>query len=85
MALKKLHQKKISGFDQVVEAPAYWRIDSIDGNKNSVNIKANAYVNNVQVDGFSALFVPDLDGTNFIKQAYEHLKSLPEFAGAVDC
>jgi len=22
---------------------------------------------------------------NFIKQAYEHLKTLPEFAGAIDC
>lgn len=27
----------------------------------------------------------DLDGGNFIKQAYEHIKTLPEFAGAVDC
>ena len=30
-------------------------------------------------------FVPDLDGPNFVKQAYEHLKTLPEFADAVDC
>ena len=27
----------------------------------------------------------DLDGANPIKQAYEHLKTLPEFAGATDC
>lgn len=27
----------------------------------------------------------NLDGSNPIKQAYEHLKALPEFAGAVDC
>ena len=26
-----------------------------------------------------------LDGPNPIKQAYEHLKTLPEFADAVDC
>lgn len=26
-----------------------------------------------------------LDGENPIKQAYDHLKSLPEFAGATDC
>lgn len=31
------------------------------------------------------LFTPDMDGGNFIKQAYEYLKTLPEFAGAVDC
>jgi hypothetical protein len=26
-----------------------------------------------------------LDGDNPIKQAYDHLKTLPEFAGATDC
>ena len=26
-----------------------------------------------------------IDGDNPIKQAYEHLKTLPEFAGAVNC
>jgi hypothetical protein len=31
------------------------------------------------------VFAPNLDGPNFIKQAYEHLKTLPEFDGAVDC
>jgi hypothetical protein len=30
-------------------------------------------------------FAPNLDGANFIKQAYEHLKTLPEFSGATDC
>jgi hypothetical protein len=27
----------------------------------------------------------DMNGENPIKQAYEHLKTLPEFADAVDC
>ncbi len=30
-------------------------------------------------------FAPELDRENFIKQAYEHLKTLPEFEGAEDC
>ena len=30
-------------------------------------------------------FQPDLEGPNFIAQAYEHLKTLPEFADAEDC
>jgi len=30
-------------------------------------------------------FTVNLEGGNFIKQAYDHLKSLPEFAGAQDC
>jgi hypothetical protein len=29
--------------------------------------------------------VPSLDGDNSIRQAYLHLKTLPEFANAVDC
>lgn len=30
-------------------------------------------------------FVPVLEGSNFIAQAYDYLKTLPEFEGAVDC
>jgi hypothetical protein len=30
-------------------------------------------------------FPPNMQGENFIKQAYEHLKTLPEFAGYVNC
>lgn len=30
-------------------------------------------------------FFHDLNGKNFIAQAYEHLKTLPEFSGATDC
>lgn len=30
-------------------------------------------------------FTPDMNGPNFIKQAYLHLKTLPEFEGAEDC
>jgi hypothetical protein len=30
-------------------------------------------------------FKINLDGKNFIAQAYDHLKTLPEFADAIDC
>ena len=30
-------------------------------------------------------FTPSMDAGNFIKQTYEHLKTLPEFANAEDC
>ena len=33
----------------------------------------------------SYTFAPKLDGENFIKQAYEHLKTLEEFKDAIDC
>lgn len=30
-------------------------------------------------------FPANMDGPNFIRQGYEYLKTLPEFAGAADC
>jgi len=36
-----------------------------------------------QIDSKS--FEYSLDGDNAIRQAYKHLKTLPEFAGATDC
>jgi hypothetical protein len=30
-------------------------------------------------------FVPSMGGKNFFAQAYDHLKTLPEFNGALDC
>ena len=48
--------------------------------KNKVNDKDGELV-----DTRSMSFVPVLDGDNFIRQAYFHLKTLPEFAGATDC
>ncbi len=37
-----------------------------------------------QIDKKSFAFDLDLNGGNPIKQTYEHLKTLPEFAGAAD-
>ena len=31
------------------------------------------------------IFTPDLDGPNYLKQGYQHLKSLEEFDEATDC
>ena len=44
---------------------------------------ANAKADAIKHEQFN--FVPNLEGQNFIAQAYEHLKTLPEFAGAEDC
>jgi hypothetical protein len=69
---------------------AYHRVENvmlIDKTKMSFNVRA--YVNN------EAKFLPlkdsghtcnyEINGLNPIKQAYEYLKTLPEFAGATDC
>ncbi|OBQ36116.1 MAG: hypothetical protein AN484_25890, partial [Aphanizomenon flos-aquae WA102] len=65
---------------------AYVKVISVNGNKNQIN-------GHVRFTGDVAEFtrqyqvpVSVADGApNFIKQVYEHLKTLPEFVGAEDC
>lgn len=66
---------------------AYVKVTSIQGTKTRVNA---AYEFRTATDGVGfawgeSEFVPDMNGPNFIRQAYLHLKTLPEFANAVDC
>lgn len=72
---------------------AYCRIGSLSGDKNLLNITVNTYMDHdavlsgkgtVQQSGYD--FVPSVEDNapNFIKQGYEYLKTLPEFAGATD-
>lgn len=49
-------------------------------NKESYNDQIGTCINNM-----SYSFIPDLLGDNFIKQGYEYLKTLPEFADCIDC
>jgi hypothetical protein len=47
--------------------------------------QAVADTNSNEYAGFSFEFAPDLESAdNFIKQAYDYAKTLPEFSGAVD-
>ena len=68
---------------------AYHRVENVSLlNKNSLNFTVLSYAsasNNVsfQANAYSCSY--DLDGENPIKQAYEYLKTLPEFSGATDC
>lgn len=65
---------------------AYVKVESLVGTKNEMNA-------DVSFSGESARFsrqytfpVSVEEGSgNFIKQAYDYLKTLPEFADAVDC
>jgi hypothetical protein len=72
---------------QVTLPDMYVRVSSVSGTKSlvsmSVTLSADAQAISVHSMGFT--FVPDLAGPNFIAQAYLHLKTLPEFAGATDC
>jgi hypothetical protein len=95
MAIKKI--MKISGetffvaqgmtkktADLVVDKEAYIKVVSVSGTKNeaSANVEAKTDIGS----SYSAfVFIPNMDGPNFIKQAYEHMKTLPEYSGAQDC
>lgn len=90
MALSKNVTFTPPGFDTPAQINnAYIRVDTVSGSKSRVT----AYVvigkkesdNCVNAQSLIYSFVPNLDGGNFIKQAYEHLKTLPEFTGAIDC
>jgi hypothetical protein len=74
--------------ETTVTTPAlYIKVESVTGSKN----KAQAIVTFTdQAKGKQLLeksfaFTPAMDAGNFIAQAYDHLKTLPEFAGATDC
>ena len=90
MALSKNVVFLPAGFDTPAQINnAYIRIDAVNGNKN--RIVASVVIGKKTEDNFliaqssNYSFVPNMDSGNFIAQAYEHLKTLPEFAGATDC
>ena len=70
-----------------VALTAYVKVSKVSGNKEIVFIdvvylKDSADGEIIKSGAFE--FVPNMNGDNFIKQAYQHLKTLPEFASATD-
>lgn len=71
---------------------AYFVISEIKGNKENIKFAVSVFKNSQKnYDDFLGVeeytFKPSVaDGsTNFIQQSYEYLKTLPEYAGAVNC
>jgi hypothetical protein len=65
----------------------YVKVDSVQGSKDAASMVVS-FKNTNTGEVFSHKsykFIPAMDSKNFIAQAYEHLKTLPEFAGAIDC
>jgi hypothetical protein len=86
MALEKNLTITKDGFNgSLVAKNAYWKVQKVLGDKALISAEVVAIVDAKVVDTVSASFVPNMDGGNFIAQAYIHLKTLPEFAGATDC
>jgi len=87
MALSKTITKILPLVGQV-ELVAHCRVITISGGKAGMSVACERRLGDVDgevIDVLHEHFAPNLDGDNFIRQAYLHLKTLPEFADAVDC
>jgi hypothetical protein len=79
---------KTNNFGQQTTLPnSYIKIISAHVTKNEIQAQANVFIEKEGKNLFAELYVfpHDIEGPNPIKQAYLHLKTLPEFADAVDC
>ena len=79
--------KKSFSFNGLDISNGYVKVIQVSGAKENMEFSA-AYkidANNNPLVYKNFNFVPDLQGSNFIAQAYNYLKTLPEFDGAVDC
>lgn len=89
MALQKNMTLKNNFNEESVIKNAYIQIYEVSGGKLNLNVKYFIKQENKVnvVDRRSFNFSPSVENNsaNFIAQAYNHLKTLPEFAGAVDC
>lgn len=87
MALsKKLTLKSNFNQDSTFDN-TYIKVQNYFGNKNQMSFEVNTYdsKDGVLLNKQNYTFALDMQGDNPIRQAYKHLKTLPEFAGATDC
>jgi len=91
MSLQKSYKIQLSNFDDALVAKnAVWRIDSVVGNKTCMSLNVSVYKDETVeqvIDRQSFDFTPSVESTakNIFAQGYEHLKTLPELSGALDC
>jgi len=85
MALKQ----KISTVSGIEVDDAYHRVERVTlVNKTSITFAVNAYKDSEIEAYITSKFYScdyDISGKNPMAQAYDHLKTLPEFSGATDC
>lgn len=88
MALNKTIIKNFYGKEVSFE-DAYHKITFLAGNKEKMNITLGIYnkEQNNLIEEKYYIFAPSVDdgSTDFIEQAYIYVKTLPEYADAVDC
>lgn len=85
MALQKDIIKTQPGFNgSLVAKDVYFKVASLNGGKESMQALVIGVCDGSTIYNESYSFNPNLSGDNFINQAYQHLKTLPEFTGAKD-
>jgi hypothetical protein len=82
-------QKTVITLHGFVSQDAYHKVDNIKMfNKSSITFDVKVSKSKDEKNYFNLLSFQcayDLEGVNPLKQAYEYLKTLPEFSGATDC
>lgn len=86
MALQKTHTVNFHNKDVVFES-CYFKVSRVVGDKLNliVTVDAMSAKEGSTIERTDYMFVPSMTASNFIAQAYGHLKTLPEFVGAIDC
>jgi len=67
-----------------ISEQCYVKVEDVTGTKDEISFTASMTGGSFSVSK-SFLFTPDMNGPTYIKQADLHLKSLPEYAGALEC
>ena len=70
--------------EEIIVSELYVKVINVASTKEGATAQVS-FVSDV-VNGVKTYsFTPDMNGPNFIRQTYEHLKTLPEFSSAIDC
>jgi hypothetical protein len=87
--------KKISVVDNFNRSAdfenAYIKVTSVNGGKDVVVAGVAIYAQDPKLGSVVVIkneqhkFTPDMNGANFIAQAYKHLKTLADYSDAKDC
>lgn len=88
MALRQTVELKDSFGDNRTFSNAYRKVKTFTGTKERILVTVETYRSKedqrvLVATGYD--FVPNMNAGNFIAQAYEYLKTLPEFLSATDC
>lgn len=87
MALSKTLKIKDNFGIEITFNDAYIKVIHISGTKDLLNAHVGMYAqkDGMQLESKTFEFPSSLEGKNFIAQAYDHIKNLPEFENSKDC